>query len=225
MRFIYLILILQISGCAISEYDRFIADSGLREVELGIVFIDQNKRQIYSEYLPKKAYISFPVIPGGITGNVLTDSMYGAVVSTDRKFLLDLEAIRENTLQFAVPMLTTPYSHNLSIVPKETRLLRLGTFAYDIDTLQQLGPTGLGAVIEDKLIQYVLVYFDRPSKVSGSNFEGDVIVEYDVVVEQAGFVFLEVKEVDEKHLKIIHSESELPKSITVEYGISKEISA
>ena len=217
MRLIFIIVVLVLSSCSVNQFNDYALKTGLEKIQLGVIFIDSNKQKITADSLPESTYITFPVIPGGITGQVLTDSMYTVKVLTDSKFSLDLAAISKNILPYAVPMFSTSYNQDVVIIPKETKLLRIGTFAHSTKTYEQIGATGIASVGQNEITQMMLVYFDRPARVSGLNNEEGIKIEYDVMITQPGFVFLQVIEINETHFRITVSDSQEAKVITIEY--------
>ena len=182
MRVLLIVIVYLLSSCSISQYNDYVLKTGLKQLQLGVVFIDSDKKQIEGDYLPDEAYISFPLIPGGISGQVLTDSVYTLRLFTNNKFVLDLAAISKDVLPYAVPMFSTSYNHGVVIVPRETKLLRVGTFAYSVEANDFIGPTGIASLGDEKITQMMLVYFDRPARISGLSNEGDLSIEYDVVI-------------------------------------------
>jgi len=225
MKTALIIAILIISGCAANQNSSLSLGAGLKEVDLGVVFIDSEDNLLAYDDLPQSTYLMFPVIPGGIAGQVLTDSIYALQIPTTSQFELDLASLSDEILPFAVPMFSTNYTKNLAVIPKETRMLRLGTFAYDTQTYEQIGPTGIVAIGPQGVTPVLIVYFDRAARISGSNNEGEVTIEYDVTVSGPGFVFLQAVELTETHVKITVHDSEHPKAISIEYEPVREVSA
>lgn len=225
MKILFTIVLILVTGCVANQDMALSLGSGLQQVELGVVFLDDDDNLLVEDDLPRSAYLTFPVIPGGITGEVLTDSVYTLEVPTSSKFVLDLNSLSESILPFAVPMFSTSYTRNIAVLPKETKMLRLGTFAYNTKTYEQIGATGLVSIGPEGVTSILLVYFDRATKISGANSEGEFTIEYDVSVTGPGFVFLQATELGETHLKVTVHESKQPKAISIEYATVREVSA
>ena len=108
-------------------------------------------------------YFSF--IPGSIFGSPIDDVLLPVEVDEEARIVVELSEWAELAETYAAPLTEEYFELGLRIQPKDARLLRVGTFAYDLRHESGMGG-GLRELGESGYI--VLVYVDRPSVISGS---------------------------------------------------------
>lgn len=168
---------------------------------LGVQYVDDDNNIIQRDDLPKQIFINFPIIPGAVAGKVLTSGQYSTFAYVGEKFSIDVNELRSNVEPYATPLLATEFNSNITLTPKDTKLLRLGTFAYNPVSSEFLGPTGLMS-FQSGGLQLFLVYFDRPASFTGFVKEGDIDIEYNIHLDKAGFSWLRAVKVSESKIII-----------------------
>ena len=209
------IAFLGITGCAMTPAHDGVSSTGLHSVVVSVDYVDNNNQPYHSESLPDLVYIQFPVIPGAIVGEVLTEAVYSTFASIGKNLTIYFDMVGPNFTPYATPLLATNYNSGLSITPLQTNILRIGTFAYSPQTGELLGPTGLGIVGSKDISQLILVYFDRPASLTGTSRGRDSIIEYDIHIDSAGFSLLKVEKVGVNQTKISAYKARNVESITI----------
>lgn len=166
-----------------------------------IHYVDENNLVVQREDMPKEVVVLFPVIPGALAGGVLTQSKYQSFVRIGESFEINLNELSANVKQYATPKLSTSFTQNIQVSPEQTKMLRVGTFAYDRASAQFIGPTGIGST-DPNVIQLLLVYFDRPASFVGSLMEGNAKVDYQVNINNAGFSLLKVEKISSNSILV-----------------------
>lgn len=107
----------------------------------------------------------FNFIPGSIFGSPIEDVLLPVEVDEESRIVVQLSEWAELAETYAAPLTEENLKRGLRIQPTDARLLRVGTFAYDLRHESGMGG-GLRELGEGGYI--VLVYVDRPSVISGS---------------------------------------------------------
>ena len=104
--------------------------------------------------------------------------------------VLDLRKARATIEALAAPLTEAGAKVGLVISPRETRFVRLATFVGYPGTENGVGgATFHGSARNENL---VMVYFDRPCRVSGVSHRSQGSVLYDVEVAQRGLTLLKI---------------------------------
>ena len=193
--FYTLLALLVLNGCGLTPQHHE------SEFTLGIEYLDEERQGVYRDDLPTQIFVNFPVIPGAIVGAVLTEGQYSTFAYIGKTFTIDSKELLESVEPYATPLLATPYNVDTVVRPQSTKLLRVGTFAYDALSGEFLGATGLTLPGSD-IHQLFLVYFDRPASLTGSFIDGEYAVEYDVHIDHAGFSWLKAVKEESSLLRV-----------------------
>ena len=146
----------------------------------------------------------FNFIPGSIFGSPDDDPMMPVTVDADLKFTARLSEWLITAEAAARPLTHRNFEEGLRIRPSGTRLLRLGTFAYD--TMHENGMGG--ALVEIGREGYViLIYVDRPCVITGDLQLGGTTYSHAIHVYAKGFHFIAAD--DENFLYAIKPENEV----------------
>lgn len=200
MRKTLIIFLLLLSGCASLNQSVPYVNNGLDSVHLRVEYVGKSKTN--NTHLPKLVYVEFPLIPGGISGRILTDQKFSSFAEVGDKITIDLSSIGSSIALYATPLLSTPYNTGIKVTPAEAKLVRVGTFAYSGTDGRIIGSTGISAEGLPENNGLMLVYFDRPTRLTGTaEYEG-VVVQHEVNVKGAGFVWLISEEISQTEYKI-----------------------
>ena len=120
----------------------------------------------------------FPLTSGDLYGSVTSGSFVDVKVNPDYTFELDLNSGHDGLVK---SLLKTRFSvRGMRIDPPEARIARISTFALEADGIDPIGTTEwIDADSREKLM---LVYFDRPARITGPN--------YDISVTEPGYVWI-----------------------------------
>ena len=141
--------------------------------------------------LTQRVIVLFNVIPGGIWGQPLNETLELEVVDIGDALTTDFSGLQTEIEIFATTLLDTDANQQIEISPKETNLARLGTFSFDLESRENMGGTGFGSPDKD-IHALVLTYFDRPAVLSGvQNMNGDT-TEFRIDVKKKGLVWLKI---------------------------------
>ncbi len=160
----------------------------IRAVKFRAVYFDKDQNRIGGEFLPETILFKIRLIPGSTFGEVTAPPITSIPVRIGETATLDLEAIRREVERSAAALTREASSGGLSIVPSETRIARLGTFAYGAESARGMA-SGFRTERGERL--YV-VYFDRPCALTGVRHERGTTATYDVKVSISGFNWLKV---------------------------------
>lgn len=192
-------------------------------LEIGAIYTNNDNYVISDSRLPERVFLQFPVIPGALYGDVLTNSTFSTTVEIGKTFELQLDDLAKQATPYATPLLATEANKDLAIAPKDTRLMRIETFAYSTLTGEPIGPTGLSVRNNRQIQQLLLVYVDRPATISGSKQRGTTLVEHDIQISKAGFCWLKVEMVKPGLMRIEQYTPTGQEIITIRPGFEKTV--
>jgi hypothetical protein len=142
----------------------------------------------------------FPSISGQIFGNPSQNIIYSTKPKSKETFTLKLP-------NEPVNLATEMNVKGLAIQPSNTKILRLGTFNYLSRYKEQVGG---GAFINKVNSNYVvLVYFSKPSKVTGNLNIGDESYQHNIVINKSGWHWIEVKNIDNNQYKLVKYQGDI----------------
>lgn len=190
------------TGCAHLPAPKQPGYTALDRVMLRIRYLDQDGNPLPATGLPDPLRVEFPLIPGGLMGRVLTQPAIRLTASAVVPFRVDLAAHEERIANYATPLLATRSNAGLRIEPEAARLVRLGTFAYAPDSGKFIGPTGLKVAGAPGQIQLLLVYFDRPTRITGTLLNGRRAIQHDIDIDRSGFAWVEIRRVGERRHEV-----------------------
>ena len=128
----------------------------------------------------------FPYIVGDLYGSPNTGDFVAPSSRTVSAFTLDLNRTQEELEHELGP---SDFSlHFLKIVPREARIARLTPVALQLNGIEPVGPVEwLDARTRRPLM---LVYIDRPARITGSFTRAGETVRYDVRASNPGYVWI-----------------------------------
>jgi hypothetical protein len=180
----------------------------IRTIEFKAAYFDKDQNRISNNSLPKTVLLKIRLIPGSTFGEVTSLPIASITARIGETTSLDLEQMRLEIERSATTLTPEATKAGLAIAPRATRIARLGTFVYDPET--QKGMTS-GFRSGARGEAFNLVYFDRPSKLTGVRSQRGMKGTYSVEVKTAGFHFL--KAVQETPTGIRVAASAVPQDI------------
>lgn len=182
---IVVVIAIFLSSCASVEH----RDVGVVEYSLGVGQYTSSLARLDDIKTNEEVTLIFPTIPGAIFGAPSKDILFTAVTSLQSKFTLRLpQALPERAKAFS--------SAGLSITPIDTKVLRLGTFHYYSD-YEVIGGGGFANKKTGGFLS--LVYFSKPSVVTGVVFEDQEKVEFKVTVKKSGWSWVKSIKISENN--------------------------
>ena len=154
--------------------------------------------QVASQPLPRSAFrLLFSYIAGDIYGPVTTPDLIHPILNDDLSFDIDFGSVQQDLNRELQP--TAFRLEFLKIEPAEARIARL--------TPLVLQPDGIDPVATADWIdgvthqQLMLVYVDRPCRITGALVRNDSTVRYSVRAATAGYVWIAGRQTqDGQHL-------------------------
>jgi hypothetical protein len=137
--------------------------------------------------LPLKAFrLLFPYIAGDLYGSATTGDFIHPVIRADYTFEVDLNRTHQDLLRSLQP---TEFSlEYLKIDPSDTRIARLAPLALQPDGIEQIASAEW---IEPRSKRrLMLVYVDRPARITGALTRNGHTIRYNVRVTAPGYVWI-----------------------------------
>jgi len=196
-RYLIVAIFTLLTGCVANQHrEESPGTSGLIAIDTTVEFLAPDRGTLPSSHFPEEIVVIFPYIPGGIFGTPRSAPLFQEHLKGNLDFKLDLAGAIGKLEKDSKPLTGTWTSKGLSVVPKEARLSRIGTFAFDAKTKNELGAGGfIDAESKDNLL---LVYVDRPCRIAGSFTLGDEHYSHEIELHSAGFHWIRVRSSDGK---------------------------
>lgn len=182
---------LLITCCSCSEISQ--NKEPLKQLEtlaFKISYIDSEKN-ILTEHNVNKFAIFFTAIKGEIFGPRKKQVIIHKMVHNGQELTYEAKTMADKFDSFAGEMLSGENTVGLTIAPVETRLYRVGTYAYDPSVKRGLGAT-VFIDVQSKT-DLMLVYFDRACHLSGTLIEGTEQFVHDIKIPAGGFYWLSAR--------------------------------
>jgi hypothetical protein len=195
-------LLLILSGCSSLSNKESVSDTVLlSNVNTEIVFLGKDNAPLSATFFPQDIVLFFPPIPGQLFGFPLEKTVYMQRLShQERKFILPLDEIVGQVQSYATQLNQGPETEGLTIAPAVTKLVRIGSFAYDENTKEAIGNGGFtDRKSGDSLI---LVYVDQACKLFGSLIVDADEYHHQIDLPTAGFHWLRVEKTIADHYAV-----------------------
>lgn len=166
--------------------------------------------QAVQDPLPRNAYrLFFPYIAGDLYGPATTGDFIHPVVHDDLTFEIDFGRVQQDLSRSLEP---TEFSLDyLKIDPPDARIARLAPLALQPDGIEQVATTDwMDASTHERLM---LVYFDRPARITGVLARDDYTIRYNIRATQPGYIWIARRQTDEGEQ--MYTEVEKPASVVL----------
>lgn len=177
------------------------AGSAVTEIHGKVVYADEKDHMLLPDYHPHDVLLAFPYIPGEIAGSITTKPLLVMRVRGDLAFHIDLNKIKKQMAAGAATLRDGPGARGLVVKPAQTRFARLATFALSPKRPRSLGGGAFMDPVSRNLL--ILVYVDRPCRITGRQRAPGMVADYDVHFKSAGFHWLEADRVGRHHTRIV----------------------
>jgi hypothetical protein len=164
--------------------------------------------QAVQDPLPRSAFrLFFPYIAGDLYGPATTGDFIHPVVNDDLTFDIDFGSIQQDLSRSLQP---TEFSLDyLQIDPPDARIARLAPLALQPDGIEQVATTDwMDASRHERLM---LVYFDRPARITGVLVRDDYTIRYNIRATQPGYIWIARRPTEDGEQ--MYTEVEKPESV------------
>jgi hypothetical protein len=164
--------------------------------------------QVARDPLPRSAFrLFFPYIAGDLYGPATTGDFIHPVINADLTFDIDFGRVQQDLSRSLQP---TEFSLDyLKIDPPDARIARLAPLALQPDGIEQVAVTDwIDAATHERLM---LVYVDRPSRITGALVRDDYTIRYNVRATAAGYIWIARRQTDDGEQ--MYTEVEKPESV------------
>jgi hypothetical protein len=150
--------------------------------------------QVTSDPLPRSAFrLLFPYIAGDLYGPATTGDLIHPSLNADLSFDIDFGRIQPDLTRELQP---TEFSLDyLRIEPADARIARLAPLALQPDGIEQVATVDwIDGATHERLM---LVYVDRPCRITGALVRNDYTIRYNVRAPAAGYIWIGRRKTDE----------------------------
>ncbi len=143
--------------------------------------------QVSREPLPRNAFrLFFSYIAGDLYGPATTGDFIRPQIKPDLSFDIDFGHVQPDLTRSLQP---TEFSDDyLRIDPPDARIARLAPVALQPDGIEQVATTEwIDAKTHERLM---LVYVDRPARITGSLVRSDYTIRYNIRANAPGYVWI-----------------------------------
>ncbi len=162
---------------------------GIQQFNSRVEYTDNHNDSVPSELNPSELLLVFPYIPGRMYGQPSGDLFLMKHLSGKLDFQLDLRGKYKEIAAFARPM--QMQGQGLQIQPRETRMARMGTFAFDPRTMDMIGD---GSFIDRQSREYlIMVYVDQPCQITGTVEMHGKVYDHNIRLTEKGFHWIKFR--------------------------------
>jgi hypothetical protein len=151
----------------------------------------------------------FPYIAGDLYGPATTGDFIHPIINGDYTFEIDFGRVQQDLTRSLQP---TEFSLDyLKIDPPDARIARLAPLALQPDGIEQVATTDwIDARTHERLM---LVYVDRPARITGALVRSDYTIRYNVRANAAGYIWVARRQTDDGEQ--MYTEVEKPESVVL----------
>lgn len=172
-----------VGGCANLKTTANDRHFGVQQFSSRVEYTDTRNNSVSSKFNPDELLLVFPYIPGRMYGQPSGSPLFVKHLKGKLDFQLDLRGKYKEIAAFARPMQLQ--RQGLQIQPRETRMARMGTFAFDPRTLDMIGD---GSFIDRRSREYlIMVYVDQPCQITGKVEMNGKVYDHNIQLMEAGF--------------------------------------
>ena len=150
--------------------------------------------QVARDPLPRGSFrLFFPYIAGDLYGPATTGDFIHPVINPDLTFDIDFSRVQQDLTRSLQP---TEFSlEYLKIDPPDARIARLAPLALQPDGIEQVAAADW--VNEYTHERLMLVYVDRPARITGAFVRDDYTIRYNVRAAAPGYVWIARRRTDD----------------------------
>jgi hypothetical protein len=166
--------------------------------------------QVARDPLPRGTFrLFFPYIAGDLYGPATTGDFIRPVINADYTFDIDFGRVQPDLVR---SLQRTDFSLDyLKIDPPDARIARLAPLALQSDGIEQVATIDwIDARTHERLM---LVYVDRPARITGALVREDYTIRYNVRATAAGYIWIVRRQTDEGEQ--MYTEVDKPESVVL----------
>jgi hypothetical protein len=166
--------------------------------------------QVARDPLPQNGFrLFFPFIAGDLYGPATTGDFIHPAINADYSFQIDFGRVQADLSRSLQP---TEFSFDyLKIDPPDARIARLAPLALQPDGIEQVATTDwINASTHERLM---LVYVDRPARITGSLVRDDYTIRYNIRATAPGYIWIARRKTDDGEQ--MYTEVEQPQSVVL----------
>jgi hypothetical protein len=160
------------------------------------------------EPLPQSAFrLTFPYVAGDLYGSPNVGDFIHPVLKADYTFEIDLNRTQADLLRSLEP---TDFSVDyLKIDPSDARIARLTPLALQADGIEQVATTDWVDTRSNERL--MLVYVDRPARITGALTRNGHTIRYNIRASKAGYIWITGIQTEDDEL--MFTEVERPENV------------
>jgi len=185
LQIIFIISIFLIVGCGSGDGTTS-SNQELTEINLTATYFDYSNDMILNDAVEPGTRLTFPFISGNIFGTVSNEILLDVTIDVNNQAVITLNESIFTSMTEPEIISIEAANYGLSIEPADARFGRLGTFAITSGG-QSVAADGYGLYDGATNSYFMIVYFDRPARLTGTYTEGSNTVNVDINVSSAGF--------------------------------------
>ncbi|MGH8211139.1 MAG: hypothetical protein ACREU6_16385 [Steroidobacteraceae bacterium] len=150
--------------------------------------------RVARDSLPRTTFrLFFPYIAGDLYGPATTGDFIHPAINADLRFEIDFARVQQDLARSLEP---TQFSLDyLKIDPPDARIARLAPLALQPDGIEQVATTDwIDAGTHERLL---LVYVDRPARITGALVRDDYTIRYNVRATTPGYIWIARRQTDD----------------------------
>jgi hypothetical protein len=179
------------------------APSPEQSFQIPVTVLNADSNEVPTDARPSDLTFLVGVISGHINGNP-GPHVLGLPIGHAPSLRLDLASLKPLSVDAAT--IGRSMSSSVTISPGETRFARLSTVAW---SKKKPSSTFVRFADSETREGLLLVYFDRPCRLTGRAATQDV-ADYDFAVDSAGWTWLAIRQVGPKHYSITRATNPHP---------------
>jgi hypothetical protein len=170
-----------LSGCHPAQPDR-----AAWVIRSKLVFLSEDLATERAPLPPAQFRLFFPYVAGDIYGSPTTGDFINPVVGADYRFQIDLNRSHAALLASLEP--TQLSLSQLRIEPAGARIARLAPMVLQADGIERVGRANW--IDADTRRTLLLLYFDRPARITGRLVGGGKPIRYSIHAAAEGYVWV-----------------------------------
>jgi hypothetical protein len=154
------------------------------KVSLKAVYVDRDLQPINDATLPNTIPLRVSLIPGNISGVADSPALFEFPLKVGEEKSLNLASAQQAVERSAAPLTKQGADSGLTITPPDAKFARFSTVVAYLDTDKGVGGASFRGSRRNETL--LMVYFERPCKVSGVTHSRTATVTYNVGIARSG---------------------------------------
>jgi hypothetical protein len=179
-------------GCVVSIPDQHDSEhQSISVIDTMVEYVGPNNIRLDDAYYPRQVALAFPMVGGAIFGAPGDTTIFAAGLDQSLHLYIDLTEREDEINRSILPLSDELHHSGLNIEPQDTRIGRLGTFAYSLEDGQQIGAGGFIDPATRRSL--ILLYVDRACRLTGELSMDNRTYRHELEFAEKGFHWIEVE--------------------------------